>query len=221
MIRCLIVISLFWCACLPAFASGALLWGQTTAALAPKSTDEAATAVFRFQNIGKQTLVISEVVPDCTCLTAPLQKTRYEPGESGQIEARFVIGRQTGSHTVTIQVRGREGEQVHSSVLVLQINIVDVVVFSPRFLYWKPDEPLEPKSVTITLLPGQPITLRDVKASNPAFTVQLSPTDDPRKFTLLVTPPAQRARSICPITAITESSDPAKTHEHGMVARLL
>ena len=202
-------------------AAGSLLWEETVVALSPKSTDSAAIAEFNFQNIGKDALVIKEIRPDCSCVTAPLDKMRYEPGEGGRITASFAIGRQTGDHTVTIQVQGNAGDQALSSVLVLHIKIVDVVVFSPRFLYWKADEPLVPKHVTLTLLPSELITLREVRAGNPAFRVQLSPTADPRRFTLLVTPPATYTRSICPIIVITESSDHAKAHEHSMVARLL
>lgn len=209
------------CALPRVIAAGPLFWAQSTLALTPKSTDRVAVAHFDFQNVEKEAVVIDQVRPDCTCVTAPLEKTRYEPNDRGQITASFAIGRQSGVHTVTIQVTGHTGGQPFSSVLVLHVKIIDVVIFSPRFLYWKPEETLAPKTVDITLLAGEPIALREVRADNPAFTVKLSPTDDPRHFTLLVTPPAQRARSICPITVITESPDHAQTQEHGMVARLL
>lgn len=221
LIRFLVLGFFLSCAFLRLGAAGPLFWTQSTLALTPKSTDRAAVANFDFQSVGSDSVVIDQVHPDCTCVTAPLEKTTYAPGERGQIAASFVIGRQTGDHAVTIQVKGHAGEQPFSTVLVLHIKIVDVVVFSPRFLYWKAEEPLDPKTVEVTLLAGEPIALRDVRAGNPAFTVKLTPTDDPRRFTLLVTPPPQRARSICPITVTTESTDHPETHEHGMVARLL
>jgi|GEM_PF-5273601 len=202
-------------------AAGALVWDQTTVLLTPKSTDQRATAQFKFQNTGKEPVFINRVQPDCSCVTAPLAKTLYGPGEHGTVTASFAIGHQTGDHTVTIEVKGAEGDRPFSSVLILQVKIVDVVVFSPRFLYWKNDEPLSPKTVEVTLRPGEPLALKEIRAGNPAYTVKLSPTDDPRHFTLLVTPPTPRARSICPITVVTESPDHAQTHEHGMVARVL
>lgn len=205
----------------PVYAVGTLWWEQTTLVLTPKSTDQVATAVYKFRNIGKEPVVLSELRPDCSCVVTPLEKTRYEPGESGEMSARFAIGHQTGDHTVTIAVKGNAGEQAVSEVLILHVKIVDVVIFNPRFLYWKADEPLQPKTVEVALLPGESLTLRDVRVGNPAFQVKLITTGDPRHFTLLVTPPAQRTRSVCPITVITTSGDSTKTQEHTMVARLL
>src|SRR4051794_17169272 len=82
-----------------------LRWEKTEILLTPKSTSASATAEFVFTNDGEGEVVVDQVHPDCNCVTVPLKKTHYNRGESGCLIATFVVGHQTGEHTVPIQVR--------------------------------------------------------------------------------------------------------------------
>jgi hypothetical protein len=201
--------------------SAELQWSTTRIDVAPRSTDAFASAAFGFRNAGPDPVTIREVHPDCSCVAAPLEKTTYEPGESGVITAVFTLGGQTGDHTVPIEVRSDAKGKGASTVLVFHVAIVDAVIFSERFLYWQQTDPLTPKTVTVTLLAGEDLEFKDVKATNPRFTVDRLATDDPRKILLKVTPPSSRERAICPISVVTTSLRSGKTTEHTMTARVL
>jgi len=206
----------------PLFAH--LHWEKTEILLTPKSTAVSATAEFIFTNRGVADVFIDDIHPDCNCVTTPLNKTRYAPGESGRLVATFAVGHQTGEVTVPIQVRSREGMSgvANSAVLLLRVKIAEVVSFSPRFLYWKKGDPREPKTVDVSILHGEPITLREVHVENPAFRAKLMPTDDQERFILRVEPPPEGGRALCPLTVISESREsPAQKNEHTMIARIL
>jgi len=202
----------------------ALHWETTEILLTPKSTSASATAEFVFTNRGATEVFIEGVQPDCSCVTMPLAKMQYMPGESGRLAATFAVGHQTGEVTVPIQIRSRDGlaGATNSTVLLLRVKIAEVVTFSPRFLYWKKGEPLGPKMVNVSILHGELITLKEVRAGNPAYRAELQPTKDQERFILKVAPPADGSRSVCPLTIISESKgNPATKNEHAMIARVL
>lgn len=216
-------LSAFFCAAVVAPARASLAWEKMRVDVAPKSTEPFATGEFDFQNTGTSPITITEVRPDCSCVTAPLEKKTYAPGEHGQITAIFSLDRQSGEHTVPIQVRTDAPGVDAAKVLIFHVSIIDVVSFSERFLYWRPGEPLTPKTVTVTLLAGERLEIKTVHAANPAFTAELTPAGDnqPGKFLLRVTPPVVRVRGICPITVLTVSPGQNKPIAHTMTARIL
>lgn len=48
--------------------------------------------------------VIESTNPDCGCVVAGLEKKRYEPGERGEILARFTMGDRRGQREKSIRV---------------------------------------------------------------------------------------------------------------------
>ena len=77
-------------------AFGQLTWENPEQTFNSKPQDESVVAKYRFTNTGKQSLKIENVKTSCGCTTTALTKTEYAPGESGEIEAKFVFSGRTG-----------------------------------------------------------------------------------------------------------------------------
>ena len=97
-----------WSSCLTTFAD--LQWQSREffEVASPESTQ--AVARYTFRNTGQKPVEIVSVSSSCGCTVAKPDKTLYQPGEAGQIEATFVFGSRTGDQRKTITVRSREDQ---------------------------------------------------------------------------------------------------------------
>lgn len=88
----------------------------------PESTQ--AVARYTFRNTGQKPVEIVSVSSSCGCTVAKPDKTLYQPGEAGQIEATFVLGSRTGDQRKTITVRSREDQgKPQADSLTLRVTI--------------------------------------------------------------------------------------------------
>src|ERR1700758_5610165 len=112
-----------------AFASsafGQLTWDNPEQMFNSKPQDESVVAKYRFTNTGEQSLKIGSVKTSCGCTTAALTKTEYAPGESGEIEAKFVFAGSTGRQEKAITVSTSDTPQ-QPTILRLVVNIEEPV----------------------------------------------------------------------------------------------
>jgi hypothetical protein len=77
---------------LPPQLHAQLEWQQVELNKLANATDRKTSNAFPFTNTGDYPVTIESTKPDCGCVVAALEKKRYEPGESGEIVARFNIG---------------------------------------------------------------------------------------------------------------------------------
>lgn len=89
-------------------------------------------AAFPFEVAGKKPVRILNIRSSCGCTTAELAKDVYRPGESGQIEARFVLGNRQGFQRNVIQVITDRGTQK----LYFEVNIPALWELSSRVFVW-------------------------------------------------------------------------------------
>lgn len=213
-----------FCALVFLAAAGAgraqLHWESTHLSITPKSTELQATAEFKFTNVGGAPLTIKEVHPDCGCVVPTPDSRAYSPGESGRVAVTFNVPGQLGDRDVPIQVISESAGKTSSSVVVLHVRIQELVTFSERFVYWKTEQPLNPRTVTITLAAGEDLTVKEVRAADPAFHTELASTSDPRRFTLKITPPAKRQRLATSVVVTTTPQQGGRVTEHRIVARV-
>jgi hypothetical protein len=96
---------------------------------------EPVEARYRFRNAGAAALQIGEIKPSCGCTTTALARTRYEPGESGELElvwepkgfgpqtkTIFVSSNSTGSEHVVLRVSARIQQFAHFSPQPLRLG---------------------------------------------------------------------------------------------------
>lgn len=94
-----------------------------------KKQGEVLTHTFRFTNVGDEPLVISRVRTSCGCAAAILSKKEINPGEEGEIQAKFNSQGYYGEQNKFIYV---ESNDPSSSVTQLMISASIEVPPSPR-----------------------------------------------------------------------------------------
>jgi len=92
--------------------------------------DQRQIAYFPFRNVGQQRLVIRQVKTTCGCTSPKLEKTEYEPGETGQIEVHFNPARKSGRVRQRITVISNDSQQDQIQ-LNLNTTVIRRVIIDP------------------------------------------------------------------------------------------
>src|SRR4051812_42893330 len=72
-----------------AAAHAELKWDNPEQTFTAKPAERIVVAKYRFTDTGDTPVTIDSVRTSCGCTTASLPRKEYQPGESGEIEARF------------------------------------------------------------------------------------------------------------------------------------
>lgn len=164
-----------------------LTFEQESIFIQAEPDDDKAEAVYRFTNENDYPVTVLLVKSSCGCTVPELDKKIYSPGESGQIKAHFNFGARSGKQRKTITIVTDEGGET-STLLQLEVDIPELIKAKPFFVFWeKGDEPIA-KTIKLTVLDSKMIKPIAVKNDDPNFTVNLTPTDDPNIFDLIITP---------------------------------
>lgn len=105
-------------------------------------------ARFPFTNTGQAPVEIRSVQTSCGCTTAQLPKRRFEPGEHGEILARFEAGERVGRQEKTIAVETDDGAG-GPTTLRLVAEIPEGARLRPAFVFWFRGEEPVPKTLTL------------------------------------------------------------------------
>jgi len=104
---------------------------------------------FEFTNDGEKPVEIIAINSKCDCTVAELDKKVYQPDESGSITATFTFGDREGEHKKTILL---STDASHAPVeLDLVADIKPMLTINPRMLFWRQDEPVEPKKILVAM----------------------------------------------------------------------
>ncbi len=74
--------------------------------------------VFKFENKGNETLIIKNVRSTCGCAVPRLKKTKYEPGEKGEIPVRFHSKNYNGKVLKRISISTNSKETPFISLII-------------------------------------------------------------------------------------------------------
>ncbi len=178
------------------------------------------TAIFNFTNTGGQTLVIEKVKTSCTCTTAGLTKTKYQPGESGKIEVTFTPtgpGRDPRLVNVISNSAPTPGNpedfvrlQIHSEVLPfldIQPRFLDVGVLAYRQAHGL--------TVSVACPSDENFTIEAIRTSNPHFSAQLRPVfgGEKKRIVVITIEPTAMWGSLFSWLEITGKGRPAPNAE--------
>jgi hypothetical protein len=163
-----------------------LHWPATQLQQAASSGDEEAVFWFGFTNAGETPVTITSLRSSCGCTVPQLNKTIYQPGESGEIEARFTFEGRTGEQSKTVLVTTDHPAQP-SVTLSLSTAIPELLRIRPLVAIWRRGEEPAAKTLLLELLDPNvaPISAEPVDTR---FSAQLRPTDDPRRWELVLVP---------------------------------
>lgn len=168
-------------------AFGQLTWENPEQTFNSKPQDESVVAKYRFTNTGKQSLKIENVKTSCGCTTTALTKTEYAPGESGEIEAKFVFSGRTGRQEKAITVTTSAAPQ-EPTILRLFVNIEETVKIQPEVVFWRVGEQPEPKTIHIAVADDSPAKIVSVISDNDSVKVQITEIKLGKEYEVQVTP---------------------------------
>jgi Protein of unknown function (DUF1573) len=166
-------------------ARGELLWESSVQEFERIPADESVEAHYNFKNVGPDPVEIVRINSSCGCTAAETDKRTYQPGESGQITARFSFGNRKGLQRKVITVGLSDGTEKQ---LALNVSILEPLIVRPNLLLWRVGENVAPKTVQLTAAKGVPLKIRSVSSSSPRVSAQLQPRTDASDYTVTVTP---------------------------------
>jgi Protein of unknown function (DUF1573) len=93
--------------------------------------DRMAEAVLRFTNEGEGSLTMRPIRCSCGCTAAKLEKTIYEPGESGEVTIRFNPSGRRGKQQKTCTLQSND-PQTPSITIKLTCDVMSLVWSDPK-----------------------------------------------------------------------------------------
>lgn len=183
-------------AAMPLTAWAAPQFNQTTAVLTAGLADSQVVQRFEFKNAGPSPITLNQIKTSCGCTTTKLDKVTFVPGETGSIEATFLIGDRTGEQTKHIRVYWQEVDADQSArggkqqviTLTMNVTIPEVLRISPRFLYWRPADSKTPKFADIAIEEGHTLSITGADTSTDDVTAEIEVVEAGRRYRLKVTP---------------------------------
>ena len=173
--------------CLTHFAWGQLKFEQTEVEVHPSVTDTNAVAHFKYENTGSKIIHISSVQTSCGCTVATLKSNDVAPGDKGEITATLNIGNRTGTQTKAITVNSTDAAHPQM-VLTLRAVIPTLLEVQPIFVFWKQDEEMKPKVITVKAPGDSPVKKVTVTSSDPEITAKVEAGDGAKEWKINVVP---------------------------------
>jgi len=122
---------------------------------------------FACMNKGDHPLEIVETKASCGCMQPMVEPRTLQPRQSGRIIVRInTLQASAGRQWWTVQVRYRENDLVHETVLTLKADVVQEVLVQPPALTISTDAPVQQQMVVTDMRP-QPLRIRKLETSAP------------------------------------------------------
>lgn len=172
-----------------ALGGSALVFEETDIRLEAGLLDEGVEAVFHFENTGEKPVRIERIRSSCGCTVPTLAKRLYEPGESGEIRAKFTFGGRSGEQRKAVRVYTDEARAAPIR-LSLSTEIPQWAEREPPLLLWRTGEERKAKTARIRLHDSGKVSVRVFEGSPVApFTVERVLKEGP-VVTYAITPPS-------------------------------
>ncbi|MCF6311637.1 MAG: DUF1573 domain-containing protein [Verrucomicrobiales bacterium] len=140
--------------------------------------------IYPFTVTGKEAVTIKSVTPDCDCLVVPLPQKTFQPGETGQLEVKFLAGTRTGKQERVIEVSIEGQKQVIK--LTATIEVPEIINAEPKALIWKVGEDAKSKEITLNL--SEALKITSSQSSSKHFQVELIESSPNKIWTIKITP---------------------------------
>ncbi|VGO16682.1 hypothetical protein PDESU_05273 [Pontiella desulfatans] len=165
-------------------AEASLEWEQKKVSLEVHPSQVSATAVFRFENAGEETIALQEVKAGCGCLSSRMAKETYVPGEKGLLEIKMDLRNRTGKQKKTTTVRTSDGRRAQ---LMVEVNIPQAYRILPRMVTWHQGDDAESKSVRLVNDNKLPIKLQAVRSSHGHLAAELKTIREGYEYEVAIT----------------------------------
>jgi hypothetical protein len=144
-------------------------------------------AKYAFANKSDKPVTIIGVKTSCGCTSATLEKKIYAPDESGQIDVTFQTEGRTGLQEKTIMVMTAASPN-QPTFLQLKVNIPQVLVLQPQFVFWTTGEKAEPKMIRAKIGNDYPAKIVSVESDSPDITVETKMIAPSKEMEIKLTP---------------------------------
>jgi hypothetical protein len=169
-------------------AGAGLEFARTHVEVEAKAGDTRAELVFKFTNRGPGPVEITKVQSSCECTTARLAKTRYAPGESGEIKAVFEFEERSGEQFKQLVVAT---DDPNSPVqrLSFRVLIPEYLQVRPAAVFWSVRETISRRALTVRVPEGVPAALSlRVASKHPRLKLTFGEVQKGRVYELRVEP---------------------------------
>lgn len=161
-----------------------------TASASPNSGK--AVTHFAFTNAGDHPVKITGASTTCGCTAAVAEKRAYAPGERGQIDVSFKTINRHGLYGEPITVKTDDGAE---TVLNFRVFVHDVIDLQPELIFWRENEPLTPKIISVKVTDGFNVKQIEASSSTPDVEVRVETVAAGREYRLVITPKVARTRA--------------------------
>jgi len=200
--RKLAIIAAF--ASLPAIAPANILqWETDSQRFETKFGDAEVTAVYAFKNVTDAAVTIVDSKASCGCTVPSLEKTTYQPGESGELTTVFTIGSRLGEQSKTVDVSAQSASgEIYQYTLQLNVSIPIPVTLRPRVRFWEAGAVAVTQTVEVSFHESMPIELQGLAlaggSGESAFEIEIETVKPQHEYKVHLTPldPGERTREI-------------------------
>lgn len=184
-------------------------WERTEYEAHPAVGDAKANAVFRFTVYGSAPIEIVHLETSGGTTTAAVDRTGFNPGESGEILATSTLGLRHGrlGDTVTVVTRTAGAEdQEHDLFFGVDIPSADQVISGlSELLVWKKGQAAQTKELRLLVKQAQPIVISTAEVDGKAFTAEVVTVAPGREYRIRIAPTATTATASSSLTIITDA----------------
>lgn len=166
-----------------------LSWETTERTIVATPGQEIATCLFPFRNVSDRPVQITSVNTGCVCTTAIFPKKSYAPGESGELKIEFTLGDRVGRQERLMHVTTDAPDSAPATIKLV-VEIPELALARPRLLFWKVGDPLDAKTVEITLMHPATSQLSTPTSTNSIFSARVHATPRPGIYRVEIKPSA-------------------------------
>jgi len=164
-----------------------LVWERTVVDNNAEMGEREISAVFPFENKGKHTIQVLQVITSCGCLQAKMSARTIKPGEKGKLEMVFRVEDRLGLQVNTVELR-TDPPLPSRQLLTMRTNVRSDVYFDRRMLFWSPERPPTTIPVRVKILAKEPMEITRVESSDPRLRVALYEVRPGNEYRIDVTP---------------------------------
>lgn len=170
-------------------ARAGLEFEQTVISHTAKHSDTEVTGEFKFKVTGGKTITIKDVATYCSCLKAAAKgdKMEYKDGETGVIEAKFVLGTFEGEVTKQVDILTDNPAQPEIQVAI-KVTIPPIFKMEPESLKWEVGEEAKAKTIKVTVLDEKEIAVTALETSRENMTADFKEVKKGREYLITLTP---------------------------------
>ena len=143
-------------------AKGALVWEKTEFRIPVSLGQERLVVEFPFRNTGDEAVVILDIKHSCGCTTGELEQAIYEPGETGSLSVTVDLRNMSGELVKRITVTS-SGKEEAADVLWLYTDVPVPFKLTPAILSWKAFGDIIPRQLRLRIHEDLDISPGDVE----------------------------------------------------------